>query len=188
MLYQKVRPKTRFLLLLDSCGFVDMGHALWWEDRSVVYNCCWSSTTQLFTGLSPTDVTIIFYCLWFETPPTWRAFISPRNRAAQWYPRRRDCLLQLAGLRWRYSNRLHTNKTFPLITSLYRLLDQSQSHFTADSQPASSPLRGRLTRYCFLEFVVLSLWGTLSDERPNTVQQFILCYMCMLPSNAGSLF
>jgi hypothetical protein len=37
----------------------------------------------------------------------------------------------------------------------------------------SSPLCGRLTRYCFLfkslglEFVVLSLWGALSDERPG---------------------
>jgi hypothetical protein len=37
----------------------------------------------------------------------------------------------------------------------------------------SSPLRGRLATYCFLfkslglEFVVLSLWGTLSDERPG---------------------
>jgi hypothetical protein len=36
---------------------------------------------------------------------------------------------------------------------------------------ASSPLYGRLTRYCFLfkclglEFVVLSLWGALSDDR-----------------------
>jgi hypothetical protein len=37
----------------------------------------------------------------------------------------------------------------------------------------SSPLCGRLTRYCFLfkslgqEFVVLPLWGALSDERPG---------------------
>jgi hypothetical protein len=60
---------------------------------------------------------------------------------------------------------------------------QSQSHFTADSQSVSqsvsqyvlvsSPLCGRVTRYCFLfkslglEFVVMSLWGALSDERPG---------------------
>jgi hypothetical protein len=37
----------------------------------------------------------------------------------------------------------------------------------------SSPLCGRFTRYCFLfkrlglKFVVLSLWGALSDERPG---------------------
>jgi hypothetical protein len=43
----------------------------------------------------------------------------------------------------------------------------------------SSPLCGRLTRYCFLfkslgmEFVLLSLWGALSDERlrPSFVSQ-----------------
>jgi hypothetical protein len=60
-----------------------------------------------------------------------------------------------------------------------RFVACSQSHFTADSQSVSqyvlvsSPLCGRLTRYCFLfkclglEFVVLSLWGALSDERPG---------------------
>jgi hypothetical protein len=45
----------------------------------------------------------------------------------------------------------------------------------ADSQCVLvlSPLCGCLTRYCSLfkrlgmEFVVLSLWGTLSDERPG---------------------
>jgi hypothetical protein len=45
----------------------------------------------------------------------------------------------------------------------------------------SSPLCGRLTRYCFLfkclglEFVVLSLWCTLSDERPR----LSLCVLCI---------
>jgi hypothetical protein len=31
---------TRFLLLSDQCGFVDMGRPLWREDGSIVYNCC----------------------------------------------------------------------------------------------------------------------------------------------------
>jgi hypothetical protein len=35
-----VRLMTRFLLLSDHCGFVDMGRPLWREDGSVVYNCC----------------------------------------------------------------------------------------------------------------------------------------------------
>jgi hypothetical protein len=34
-----VGPKTRFLLLSDSCGFVDVGRPLWGEDRSVIYRC-----------------------------------------------------------------------------------------------------------------------------------------------------
>jgi hypothetical protein len=61
-------------------------------------------------------------------------------------------------------------------TMAWCLIRQSQSHFTADSQHVlvSSPLYGRMTRYCFLfknlglEFVVLSLLGALSDERPGT--------------------
>jgi hypothetical protein len=32
-------PKTRFLLLSDSCGFVDVGRPLWRDNGSVVYNC-----------------------------------------------------------------------------------------------------------------------------------------------------
>jgi hypothetical protein len=39
-------PKTRFLLLSDSCGFVDVGRFPWREDASVVYNCCWPSPAQ----------------------------------------------------------------------------------------------------------------------------------------------
>jgi hypothetical protein len=68
----------------------------------------------------------------------------------------------------------------------------SQSHFTADSQSVlvSSPLCGRLTRYCFLfkslglEFVVLPLWGALSDERPSLTfvsHSLVICLCVHLP-------
>jgi hypothetical protein len=43
---------TTFLLLLDRCGYVDMGHPLSEED-CVVYNCLWSSPTQSFFRPSP---------------------------------------------------------------------------------------------------------------------------------------
>jgi hypothetical protein len=66
-------PKTRFLLLSDSCGFVDVRHPLWRVDGSVVYNCFCSSPAQSFSGISPAGLMTIFYCLRFETPPTWRA-------------------------------------------------------------------------------------------------------------------
>jgi hypothetical protein len=36
-------PMTRFLLLPDNFGFVDVGRPLWREDGSVVYKCCWTS-------------------------------------------------------------------------------------------------------------------------------------------------
>jgi hypothetical protein len=41
-----LEPKTRFLLLSDSCRFVDVGRPLWREDGSVVHNCCWPSPAQ----------------------------------------------------------------------------------------------------------------------------------------------
>jgi hypothetical protein len=66
-------PKTRFLLLSDSCGFVDVGRPLVREDGYVVYNCCWASPTQSFFGPSPAGLMTIFYCLIFETPSTCRA-------------------------------------------------------------------------------------------------------------------
>jgi hypothetical protein len=68
-------------------------------------------------------------------------------------------------------------------------VSQSQSHFTAYSQYVlgSSPLSGHLTRYCFLfkslglEFVVLSLWGALSDGRLGLffVSQSLVICLCV---------
>jgi hypothetical protein len=34
----------------DSCGFIDVGCSLWGEDVSIVYNNCWPSPTQSFSG------------------------------------------------------------------------------------------------------------------------------------------
>jgi hypothetical protein len=122
-----VGPKTRFLLLSDTCGFVYMVRPLWREDGSVVRNCCCSSPAQSFSGPSPAELTTIFYCLRFEIPPTWRVmpgpylFISSRNRVAQLHPSSGfpfRHLLRLAGLRRRYSNK-------------------SQSYFTTSSLPPS---------------------------------------------------
>jgi hypothetical protein len=48
-------------------------HLLWKEDGSVIYNCCWSSPAQSFSGPSPAGLMIIFYSLRLETSPTWRA-------------------------------------------------------------------------------------------------------------------
>jgi hypothetical protein len=58
---------ARFLLLSDSCEFVDLGLPLWREEGSVVYNCCRPSPAQSFLGPSPVGLVAIFYCLRFET-------------------------------------------------------------------------------------------------------------------------
>jgi hypothetical protein len=65
-------PRPNFLLS-DSCGFLDVGHPLWREDGPVVYNCCWSSSAQSFSGPRPAELIAIFYCLTFEITPAWRA-------------------------------------------------------------------------------------------------------------------
>jgi hypothetical protein len=58
---------TRFLLLSNSCWFVDLSRSLRREDGSVVYNCCWPSPEQSFSGPSPLGLETIFHCLRFET-------------------------------------------------------------------------------------------------------------------------
>jgi hypothetical protein len=58
---------TRSLLLLDSCGFVEVERSLWREDGSLVYNSCWPSPAQSFMGPSPVGLVTIFYSLRFET-------------------------------------------------------------------------------------------------------------------------
>jgi hypothetical protein len=60
------RVYDRFLLVSNSCGFVDVGRSLCREDGSVVYNCCWSSPVQSFSSPSPVGLVTIFYCLRFD--------------------------------------------------------------------------------------------------------------------------
>jgi hypothetical protein len=66
---------TRFLLLSESCGFVDVVRPLWWEDGSLVYSCCWASKAHSFWDPSSGGL-VIFYCLKFESPQTLR-YTSP---------------------------------------------------------------------------------------------------------------
>jgi hypothetical protein len=61
----------QILLLSDTCGFVHMGCPLRREDGSVFYNYC-CLRQQSFSGPSPAGLMTTFYCLRFETPPTWR--------------------------------------------------------------------------------------------------------------------
>jgi hypothetical protein len=63
---------TRFLLLSDSCGFVDMGRCLLREDGSVVYNCCCPRQRSHFRVRVPR-------VLWpyFTVPDSRLSFSSP---------------------------------------------------------------------------------------------------------------
>jgi hypothetical protein len=82
----------QIFLLSDSGGFVDAGRSLWREDGSVVYNCCHCSHSRIRVLWDSRNHILLSQILDF-------AF-------------RR--LLQLAGLRWRYSTpTLHGLPTFP---------------------------------------------------------------------------
>jgi hypothetical protein len=59
--------------------------------ESVVYNCCWPSPAQSFSVSSPRGLMTTFYCLRFETPPTWRArstYLYPPGKRWPGYSRR----------------------------------------------------------------------------------------------------
>jgi hypothetical protein len=57
----------------------------------VVYNCCWFSPAQSFSGPSSGGIMTIFYCLRFKTTPTWRArspyLYPPRTGWSSYTPR-----------------------------------------------------------------------------------------------------
>jgi hypothetical protein len=64
---------------------------VWREVRFLVFSFCWASPAQPFSDLSPMGLMSIFYCLYFWDSPNLDGqvpvFISPRNSAAQLYPR-----------------------------------------------------------------------------------------------------
>jgi hypothetical protein len=62
-----------FITVRQLLFFFYVGHSLWRENGSAVYNCCWSSPAQYFLGPSPAGLVTVFYCLKFETPPTWKS-------------------------------------------------------------------------------------------------------------------
>jgi hypothetical protein len=102
------RLTTRHFFIWTLAVIALMYHFLWREDWSVVYNCCWPSPAQSLSRPSTAGLMITFYCLRFETPPTWRDRSHPQEQGGpvippgNGFPFRR--LLRLAGLRWRYLN------------------------------------------------------------------------------------
>jgi hypothetical protein len=83
-------PVGQILLLSDSCRFVDVGHPLWWEDVSVIYNCCWPSPAHSHLGPGfPGVHAHILLCQIQDSPNLGGqvlVFISPRYRVAQLPP------------------------------------------------------------------------------------------------------
>jgi hypothetical protein len=108
-----------------------VGRSLWRKDESVVYNCCWLSPAQSFSGPSPVALVTIFYCLRFEAS----LFVAPYD--SQGYG---------GGIR----HRLHTG-FFCYIIYKIQFLPQ-RKHITS---PLQSP-----TGFFILSEVRLSLLST----------------------------
>jgi hypothetical protein len=87
-----------------------MGRFLWREYGSVIYNCCWPSPAQLFSGSSP------------------MGYITVSDSE---FPFRRP--LRLAGLWWRYS----TTPPHGSLGATFHYWILSLSHITTDGQSAS---------------------------------------------------
>jgi hypothetical protein len=108
-------PKTSFLLLSDSCGFVDMNHLLRRQDRSVIYNCWWHSLALWIQGSSPH----------IYIPQERGGPVIPAGTGFPFHH-----LLWLAVFRWRYSNP-------PPHGFRLRLEAKIEVYVTSDGQSAS---------------------------------------------------
>jgi hypothetical protein len=122
--------KTRFSLLSDSWRFVDVERPLWREDVSVVYNCCWSSPAQSFSGPSPAGLIVSDSRLHEPGGSGPRIYIpqeegDPVIHPGTGFPFRR--LQRRVGLRWRYSNPPPNERS-------RRLLTKSESESESESE------------------------------------------------------
>jgi hypothetical protein len=147
-----MRPKTRFLLLSGSCGFVDVGRSLWRKDGSVVYNWCWSSPAQSYSGPSPVGLATIFYCLRFEN------FLFVASYDSQGYG---------GGIR----PCLHTRSA--------GLTNQSQSHTAADGRSISkSWCRASSGAHDQMSITVWHLWSEICECPLWREDRFVFCISC----------
>jgi hypothetical protein len=160
---------TRFLLLSDSCRFVDMGRCFWRENGSAVYNCCWSSPAESFWVRVPRYSTPYFTVSNSRLPkpggPGPRIYIpqeqgGPVLAPGPGFPFRR--LLRLAGSRWRYSNPPPHGVCLSRPNCLY---DNSSAQTTQKTQPL----------YCRDVFTV-SLHS--SGRGANRIEKTVLIFLC----------
>jgi hypothetical protein len=77
---------SNFFSNLTLTVIVLMLHLLSQEDGFVVYNCCWPSPAQLFSGPSPASLMTTFYCLRFETPPPCSWTLFPQEQGGRIIP------------------------------------------------------------------------------------------------------
>jgi hypothetical protein len=132
--------------------FLDVGHSLWREDGSVVYNCWWRLPVQSFSGQSPVGLTTIFYCLTFETSLSVASYDSQGYGGGIW-------------------PRLHTGYRTPLPTllSCYNL-----GRAVEKSPPLWVSLRVPVVTICWTP---LDEWLLLSNGCPTV--DCVTLWMCL---------
>jgi hypothetical protein len=171
------------IFITDSWRFVDVGHSIWRENGSAVYNCCWSSPAQSFLGLSPAGLVTLFYYLRFETPPTWRArsylyplgIVWPSYTPRHWVPfsspsttRRATVeVFEPASMRGHHQSQSQVKVTLRLTVSQAVSL-------------AFVPHLGLMTRYLLL----FDSYGLVFVGRPLWREDGSVFYICCWPSQA----
>jgi hypothetical protein len=108
---------TRFLLLSDNCGFVDVGRSLRQENGSAIYNCCWSSPAQLFLGLSPALALLSFFWPLLIAPlPPILAVCDPRYIVSTPTHRKHRFLYCCEGV---FTEPLHSNGSYSIAPCVF---------------------------------------------------------------------
>jgi hypothetical protein len=85
---------------------------------NLLYNCFWALPEQSLLGRSPAELTIIFYCLIWDSPNLEGqvpVFISPQNKVAQLCPRALGSLLSPLTTRRAILTRHHNNQSLIII-------------------------------------------------------------------------
>jgi hypothetical protein len=156
ILFRKWKPHLR-VSLCERC-------------LSYTTNCWWSSPAKLISDSSPAVLMIIFCCIRFETPPTWRArspYLSPRNRVAQLYPQVLGSLFVVSYDSRSYGGYIRTHLRKGIIST------KSKTYVTTDGQSASlfwcqSSICGPWPDLYYCQTSVgLLMWGAHSDERTD---------------------
>jgi hypothetical protein len=120
------------------------------DDGSVVYSCCWALASAVILWSEPRGTRDLFYCIRFETRPTWK------SRSPYFYP---------PGTRWPSYIPRHWVRS-----------SHTQSYITTDSQSASPswcqaaiwdprPIFPILSLSIFYTFLGLLMCSALSDEK-----------------------
>jgi hypothetical protein len=141
--------------------------SLWREDGSVVYNCCWPSPAQSFSGLSPVELATIFYCLTLEIFLFVTSYDSHGNGGCIWSP-------PSHGILWWFKVRVKVKITLRL--TVIQSVSQSVSL-------GVEPHLGLMTRYLFLfDSYGLVFRAALSLTRVR------VCLLYMLLALASAVF